>query len=152
MKKLKSIMFTLLAIVLLSGVLCNHCLAQSYNCYLPFVSYDPTPPAPVITPVTPEFVVGSWVMTNASNTIDFFLHIQADNTLSINDYPNNNEHLIGTWSISGGTFIGPFINLNLEGNNTGDLVGTIVNGVFLLDFIEYWHDPPKHVPYTATRI
>ena len=153
MKKLQAIVIIVWAIFLLTGVINDQCLAGAFNCYLPLVSYDPIPP---VTPVTPELVVGTWVMTTvATGSTDFYLHIGADGSLAINDYPDDREHLPGNWGISGGTFIGHFVNLNLnpeEFNNTGDLVGIIAYGVFTLDFIEYWHDPPKHIAYTASRI
>jgi hypothetical protein len=153
MTKLKAILITVSALLLLTGALGTHCLAGTPTCYLPLISYDPIPP---ITPVTPELVVGTWVMTNATTGVpDFYLHIGSDNSLAINDYPDDREHLPGNWEISGGTFLGHFININLnpeEYNPNGDLVGTILYGVFTLDFIEYWHDPPKHIAYTASRI
>jgi hypothetical protein len=155
MKKLKSIMITVSALLLLTGALGTPCLAGTPVCYLPLISYDPPPPIPPVTPVTPELVVGTWLMINAATGLpEFYLHIGSDNSLAINDYPDDTEHLPGNWEISGDAFLGHFTNINLnpeDYNPTGDLVGTILYGVFTLDFIEYWHDPPKHVPYTAAR-
>jgi hypothetical protein len=152
MKKLKSILLMVLSILLLTGVLSDPGLAQP-RCYLPYISFDPTP---VVIPVTPEAVVGTWIMTTVvTGSTDFYLHIGADGSMNINDYPDDREHLPGNWGISGGTFLGHFINLNLnpeDFNPNGDLVGTFINRVFTLDFIEYWHDPPKHILYTATRL
>ncbi|MBI5582519.1 MAG: hypothetical protein HY892_01725 [Deltaproteobacteria bacterium] len=145
MIKLKSTIITALAVTLLTGFLSGNCLAQP--CYLPIIIKNL---GPVITPVTPQLVVGSWVMTDVKTGIsDFFLHTAPEGSLAINDFPNDNPHIFGTWSIVADTFEGPFEN---PGVGTGVLVGTIVDGVFTLDFIEFWHDPPKHIFYKASRL
>jgi hypothetical protein len=156
MKKLKSILITVSALLLLTGAPGTHCLAGTPVCYLPLISYDPTPPPPTITPVTPELVVGSWEMINdgdpdpgKTGEKEFFLHIGSDNNLAINDYPSDNPHLFGSWSIVDGIFYGPFENPNV---GTGELVGTIVDGVFKLEFREFWHTPTKIIKYTANRV
>ena len=148
---MKSIMIAVLGVSLLSGFLSGNCLAGP--AYLPIIIGHP---GPIITPVTPELVVGTWVMTTVvTGSTDFYLHIGADGSMHINDYPADTEHLPGNWGISGSGFLGHFININLnpeDFNPNGDLVGTIVDGVFTLDFIEFWHDPPKHILYTASRL
>jgi hypothetical protein len=152
MNKLKSVMITAAALLMLTGALGTHCLAQQY-CHLPLITYVP---GPVVTPVTPELVIGTWEMINdgdpdpgKTGEKEFFLHIEPDNNLAIKDYPSDNPHLFGNWFITDGIFYGPFENPNV---GTGELVGTIVDGVFKLEFREFWHNPTKIIKYTANRI
>ena len=143
MKKSRAILITVLAISLLTGILGGHCLAGS--CYLPFVSSITTPP-----PVTNDQFIGSWVVYDGEGAILSYLYIEPDNTFVWADTPDKtNPHFSGTWSISGNTFVGPFYN---PGVGYGDLVSTIdANGIMIIDFVEYWHSPPKHLSFTGIR-
>lgn len=96
-----------------------------------------------------EFV-GTWVLSDSGGTIAFYLYIESNNTFVGADVPDKTrDHFSGTWSVSNGTFRGPFTN---PGVGTGDLVCTIANGVMTVDFIEHWHTPDKHVPYTGRKL
>ena len=95
-----------------------------------------------------EFV-GSWALSDSTGTITFYLYIESNNTFVIADVPDKSRvHLSGTWSVTNGTFRGPFTN---PGVGTGDLVCTIANGVMSVDFIEHWHSPDKHIPFTGRK-
>jgi hypothetical protein len=95
-----------------------------------------------------EFV-GSWAMSDSSGST-FYLYIESNNTFVIADVPDKNRvHMSGTWSVSNGTFKGPFTN---PGVGTGDLVITIANGVLSVDFIEHWHSPDKHISFTGRKL
>jgi hypothetical protein len=95
-----------------------------------------------------EFV-GSWALSDSSGT-DFYLYIESNNTFVIADVPDKNRvHMSGTGSVANGTFKGPFEN---PGVGTGDLVCTIANGVMTVDFIEHWHSPDKHIPFTGRKL
>jgi len=96
-----------------------------------------------------EFV-GSWALSDSSGTTTFYLYIEPNNTFVGADVPDKSRvHFSGTWSVTNGTFKGPFTN---PGVGNGDLVCTIANGVMSVDFIEYWHSPAKHVPYTGRKL
>ena len=95
-----------------------------------------------------EFV-GSWAMSDSSGST-FYLYIESNNTFVIADVPDKNRvHMSGTWSVSNGTFKGPFEN---PGVGSGDLVITIANGVMTVDFIEHWHSPDKHISFTGRKL
>jgi hypothetical protein len=100
-------------------------------------------PAPV---VNNEFV-GSWKVTGDA---DAWLYIDSNNTFVWADVPDKTHpHFSGTWSVTSGTLKAPFQN---PGVGAGDLVCTIANGVMTIDFVEHWHSPDKHVPYSATKL
>ena len=92
--------------------------------------------------------VGSWKVTGE---VDAWLYIDSNNTFVWADVPDKNRpHFSGRWSVTNGTFTGPFIN---PGVGAGDLVGTIAaNGVMTIDFVEHWHTPDKHLSFTATKL
>jgi hypothetical protein len=144
MKKLRAILFTVLAISLLTVVLGSNCLSGSG--YLPFISNITPPP-----PVTPEQFIGSWAVADTEGAIVGYLYIKSDYTFDWFDNPGAPApHFSGAGSVTNGTFTGPFTNPRV---GDGELVCTIAaNGSMVMDFIEYWHSPPKHVPYTATKL
>jgi hypothetical protein len=145
MKKLRAIVITVLAISLMIGVLGSNSLAGT--CYLPFISSSPPPP-----PVTPDQFIGSWELIYVEDPSigKFLLNIKSDNTFDWFDPGKTVPHFSGTWSITGDTLIGPF---TLKDVGEGELFCTIAaNGSMNIDFVEHWHDPYKHVPYTATKL
>lgn len=100
-------------------------------------------------PNTGSEFVGSWVLSDSAGTVTFYLYIESNNTFVGADVPDKSRvHFSGTWSVTNGTFRGPFTN---PGVGNGDLVCTIANGVMTVDFIEHWHSPDKHVPYTGRK-
>ena len=145
MKKLIAILITVLTLSLLTGVTGSNCLAGS--CYLPLISHNPPPPPP---PVTIDQFIGSWAVSDVAGAPIGYLFIESNGTFVWADIPDKTEpHFSGTGSITGGAFIGPFTN---PGVGDGELDCTIAaSGIMIIDFVEFWHDPAKHVPYTATK-
>ena len=43
----------------------------------------------------------------------------------------------------------PFVN---PGTGEGEIVATLAGATLNLDFVEFWHSPPKHIPYTGTKL
>ncbi len=146
MKKLIAILITVLAIPLMTEVLGSNCLAVT-SYYLPLITKVPPPPPP---PVTIDQFVGSWAVLDAASVLTGFLVIESNNNFAWFDNQGDTiPHFFGTGSVTNGTFTGPFTN---PGVGDGELVCTIAaNGSMNMDFIEFWHSPPKHVPYTATK-
>jgi hypothetical protein len=144
MKKLIAILITVLAISLMTTVLNSNCLAGPY--YLPLITNTPPPP-----PVTIDQFVGSWTVLDATGAPTGFLVIESNNNFAWFDHQGDaTPHFFGTGSVTNGTFIGPFTN---PGVGDGELDCTIAaSGSMNIDFVEFWHDPPKHVPYTATKL
>ena len=102
------------------------------------------------SPAAGSEFVGSWALSDSAGKITFYLYVEPNNTFVIADVPDKTRvHMSGTWSVTNGTFRGPFTN---PGVGNGDLVGTIANGVMSVDFIEHWHSPDKHVPYTGRKL
>ena len=58
-------------------------------------------------------------------------------------------HFVGTYAVSEGDLSGSFTN---PGVGTGEIRGSITaDGTLMMDFIEYWHTPPKVVPTVGVR-
>jgi hypothetical protein len=58
-------------------------------------------------------------------------------------------HFVGTYAVSEGELSGSFTN---PGVGAGEIRGSItMDGTLLMDFIEYWHTPPKVVPTVGVR-
>ena len=47
------------------------------------------------------------------------------------------------------TATGPLEN---PGVGTGEIVAELDGDDLILDFVEFWHSPPKHNPYTGSKI
>ena len=59
------------------------------------------------------------------------------------------NHFVGTYLITDGLISGKFTN---PGVGRGEIEGSIApNGSFLMDFVEFWHTPPKVVPCIGVR-
>ncbi len=62
---------------------------------------------------------------------------------------NSGNHFSGTFSVNEGLLSGSFTN---PGVGRGDIKGLLdEDDTFLMDFIEYWHTPPKVVPCIGVR-
>ena len=59
-------------------------------------------------------------------------------------------HTSGTFTQSGTQVTGMFEN---PGVGSGEIDGTLSEDSqsMALDFIEHWHDPYKHIPFTGTK-
>ena len=89
--------------------------------------------------ITKEDTVSYWIF-NENGT---FIKKRAGEPL------NGVTHFTGTYSVTDEFLTGDFTN---PGVGEGEIQG-IINGegVFLMDFIEYWHSPRKVVPCTGVR-
>ncbi len=57
--------------------------------------------------------------------------------------------MFGTYVVEGNRASGPMVN---PGTGEGEIVATLSGATLSLDFVEFWHSPPKHVPYTGTKL
>ena len=57
--------------------------------------------------------------------------------------------MFGTYAVEGNRAAGPMIN---PGTGEGEIAATLDGENLSLDFVEYWHDPHKHVAYNGTKI
>lgn len=97
-------------------------------------------------------VVGTWAL-NAGSTVTgnvvWYVHFNKDGTYTISDNADGSaERVHGTYTQSGDAVTGPFVN---PGVGDGRIDATVSDGVIVLDFVEYWHSPNKHVPYAGTK-
>lgn len=95
--------------------------------------------------------VGTWVIydqTAGAAAEPFYVHFQSDNTFYFSDDPDGGSGS-DTYSVENGVLTGNFTN---PGVGDGAIECTIEDGVLVMDFIEYWHDPANHVPYRGTKL
>jgi len=100
-------------------------------------------------------VVGTWAMnegtTATGNYVSWWV-FNADGTCNMYDDAGlTAKHLYGTYSQDGNKVTGPFTN---PGVGDGELDCTLGDDgkSMQMDFIEHWHSPYKHVPYTGTKL
>lgn len=98
-------------------------------------------------------VVGTWALDPGSTVTGnpyWYINFKEDGSYTITDNADGSgQRVRGTYSQDGDNVTGPFTN---PGVGEGRIDATISNGVLLLDFVEYWHTPNKHVPYAGTKI
>lgn len=93
-------------------------------------------------------IVGTWSLSNGPNT--WYIHFASDNTWKItDDQLGTVRRVYGTYTTDGNKFSGPMVN---PGVGTGNISGNIDGDLISLDFVEYWHTPAKHVPYTGEKL
>ncbi len=93
-------------------------------------------------------LVGTWRLVNG--TSEWYIHFSDDGTWRItDDREGESLRVHGTYTVDGGKFSGPMTN---PGVGTGQISGTFSGSAIVLDFVEFWHAPYKHVPYTGSRI
>ncbi len=94
--------------------------------------------------------VGTWLITKEA-TVSYWMFF-ADGTFRKNlagEDIDGAVHFYGTYTVSGGTLSGDFTN---PGVGAGEIECTIAaDGTMAMDFIEYWHTPPKHIACTGVR-
>ena len=94
-------------------------------------------------------IVGTWKLVGKDGSA-WYGHFAADGSWKITDDAKGAAHRVhGTYTCDGRKFSGPMVNPNV-GN--GKIEGTISGKSMSMDFVEYWHDPAKHVPYTGTKL
>lgn len=101
-------------------------------------------------------VVGKWAVSQGTTpSVDnatTWWEFRSDGTFTYyNDAGFTSEHLSGTYSQDGNSFSGPFVN---PGVGDGRIEGTLSEDgqTFQMNFIEYWHSPPKVVPQAGARL
>ena len=94
--------------------------------------------------------VGTWALRQGSGDVEWYILFKADNSWLISDTADGSaQRVYGTYVVEGNRAAGPMIN---PGTGEGEIVATLDGDVLTLDFVEYWHDPYKHVAYTGTKI
>ena len=93
-------------------------------------------------------VVGTWSLTNGGST--WYILFAADGSWLISDTADgSSRRVFGSYTMSGDSISGSMTN---PGVGSGEIAATISGDSISLDFIEHWHTPYKHVPYTGTRL
>ncbi len=92
--------------------------------------------------------VGTWSLTNGGST--WYILFAADGSWLISDTADgSSRRVFGSYTMSGDSISGSMTN---PGVGSGEIAATISGDSISLDFIEHWHTPYKHVPYTGTRL
>ena len=104
------------------------------------------------TTTTSSSYIGSWAMheNDSNGAIAFYIHFNSDKTFTISRNADKSDQIIyGTYSLSGSALEGPMVN---PGVGDGKIVCSMSNSVISMDFIEYWHDPAKHLAFVCNKI
>ena len=118
---------------------------------------DAPPPAATATNTTENAsessVVGVWALQEGSTYTGnpyWYVTFNADGTYAISNNPDGSgQRVYGTYTTSGETVTGPFTN---PGVGEGRIDAVYLGNDILLDFVEYWHSPEKHVLYAGARL
>lgn len=94
-------------------------------------------------------IVGSWRLV-AGDGSAWYAHFAEDGNWKItDDLEGTARRVHGTYTFDGTRFSGPMVNPRV---GEGKIEGSVDGDAMTMDFIEYWHDPAKHVPYTGTKV
>ena len=94
--------------------------------------------------------VGTWALRDAAGALKWYILFKADNSWLISDTANGSARRVyGTYVVEGNRAAGPMVN---PGIGEGEIAATLSGATLTLDFVEFWHTPPKHVPYTGTKL
>lgn len=94
--------------------------------------------------------VGTWALRQGTGNVEWYVLFKADNSWLISDTSDGSaQRVYGTYVVEDNQAAGPMIN---PGTGEGEIVATLDGEALALDFVEYWHDPYKHVLYNGTRI
>ena len=94
-------------------------------------------------------IVGTWRLVSDTGSA-WYAHFYKDGNWKISDDAEGNARRVyGTYTCKGVSFSGPMVN---PGVGNGKIEGTFEDNSMTMDFIEYWHTPAKHVPYTGSKI
>ncbi len=103
----------------------------------------------VSTSVNNKGIVGKWVLSTSGQS-PWYIHFNSDGTWRITDDSAGTAlRVYGNYSTSGDLFSG---NMTNPGVGTGEIKGSISGSAITLDFIEHWHTPYKHVPYSGSKL
>ena len=93
--------------------------------------------------------VGTWALTQGQG-ISWYIIFNNDGSWLISDTEDGSARRVyGTYTVDGNTASGPMVN---PGTGEGEIIATLEGDVLSLDFVEFWHNPYKHVAYTGTKI
>ena len=94
--------------------------------------------------------VGTWALSQGGGTL-WFIIFNDDGSWLISDTADGSaRRVFGTYSVSGNTASGPMQN---PGVGTGEIEAVLTgDDTLALDFVEFWHSPPKHVPYAGSKL
>lgn len=100
--------------------------------------------------VSSSAIVGSWRLVSDDGAA-WYAHFDENGNWKITDDAEGAARRVyGTYTCNGSSFAGPMVN---PGVGEGKIEGTLdTSSTLSLDFIEYWHTPAKHVPYTGTKL
>lgn len=94
--------------------------------------------------------VGTWALRDADGKLAWYILFKADNSWLISDTADGSaQRVFGTYVVEGNVASGPMVN---PGTGEGEIVATLAGATLNLDFVEFWHSPPKHIPYTGTKL
>ena len=98
-------------------------------------------------------VVGVWALQEGeayTGATTWYITFNPDGTYAIsNNADGSGQRVSGTYTDSGGAVTGPFTN---PGVGNGRIDAVYSGNDILLDFVEYWHTPEKHVLYAGVRL
>ena len=94
--------------------------------------------------------VGTWALRQGDGAVERYILFKSDNSWLISDTADGSaQRVYGTYVVEGNQAAGPMVN---PGTGEGEIAATLDGENLSLDFVEYWHDPYKHVAYNGTKI
>lgn len=94
--------------------------------------------------------VGTWALRQGTGGIEWYILFKADNSWLISDTADGSARRVyGTYAVEDNRAAGPMIN---PGTGEGEIIATLNGASLSLDFVEFWHDPHKHILYNGTKI
>lgn len=94
--------------------------------------------------------VGTWALREGSSGVKWYILFKADNSWLISDTADGSaRRVFGTYAVEGNRAAGPMVN---PGTGEGEIIATLDGANLSLDFVEYWHDPHKHILYNGTKM
>ena len=94
--------------------------------------------------------VGTWALRQGNGATEWYILFKADNSWLISDTADGSaQRVYGTYVVEGNRAAGPMVN---PGTGEGEIIATLSGANLALDFVEFWHDPHKHVLYNGTKI
>ena len=92
---------------------------------------------------------GTWALSQGAGTV-WYIIFNDDGSWLISDTADGSaQRVFGTYAVDGNTAEGPMTN---PGVGTGEIIAELDGSTLALDFVEFWHSPPKHVPYVGTQL
>lgn len=94
--------------------------------------------------------VGTWALRQGNGGVEWYILFKANNSWLISDTANGSaQRVYGTYAVNGNRAAGPMVN---PGTGVGEIIATLNGASLSLDFVEFWHNPHKHVLYNGTKI